>query len=76
MGCKIDMSDTTEELDSNLKEFYSCVENVFNPLIKTNITNGKQNNDDQCKEKQPGYDLECKISQSVIYKQLKFLKAR
>ena len=36
LGCNIDMSNSIEDLDSNLKEFYSYIENVCNPLFKRN----------------------------------------
>ena len=47
-----------------------CRNNACYPLFRKNITNDKRNNDDQCKEKQSGYNLECKVSQSEFYKQL------
>ena len=64
------MSSTFNDMDENLSDLYSYVENVCDPLFKKNVSSHKSDNGMQSKQKQPWYDDECKMFQSDFYKYL------
>ena len=70
LSSRINMSSTFNDMDENLSDLYSYVENVYDPLFKKNVSSHKSDNGMQSKQKQPWYDDECKMFQSDFYKYL------